>query len=287
MDTMETQEISAGDIILYHSDSLLANLIRFFDGTEVNHASVCIGDGKVVEAVGAGIKCNTIRGSIRDAEYGIVRRMKTDPGTMQPVVDKANWYLQIGNRYGYEQLVLLAILGLTRKLQVNNYLSWLLRKIFDQAADILMKQGDRQPMICSEFVYRCYDEALPVAHDPYCLDIAPFPGLMRDAIKGARGSRKAPESSTFIVTAFLFGLVMLPAPGPFCPIFCPGHRGKEAKERFLPKRSGWLRCRSMILPATILKKLKSQRHVPWNWRLLSEVPNCFKAYMNSANLFML
>jgi hypothetical protein len=36
-------------------------LIRFFDGTEVNHASVCIGDGKVVEAVGAGIKCNTIR----------------------------------------------------------------------------------------------------------------------------------------------------------------------------------------------------------------------------------
>ncbi len=195
MNTIEMKEISAGDIILYHSNSLLAKLIQFFDGTEVNHASVCIGGGKVVEALGSGVKCNTIRKSIRDNDYVIVRRMKTDPGTMQPVVDKANWYLQLGNRYGYEQLVLLAILGLTRKLQVNNYLSWLLRKIFDQAADILMKQGDRQPMICSEFVYRCYDEALPVAHDPYCLDIAPLPGLTRDAIQGTRGSKTAPESS--------------------------------------------------------------------------------------------
>lgn len=259
MNTMGMQELSAGDIILYHSNSLLANLIQFFDGTEVNHASVCIGDGKVVEAVGAGIKCNTIRGSIRDAEYVIVRRMKTDPGTMQPVVDKANWYLQIGNRYGYEQLVLLAILGLTRKLQVNNYLSWLLRKIFDQAADILMKQGDRQPMICSEFVYRCYDEALPVAHDPYCLDIALFPGLMRDAIKGVRGSKKAPESGNIHRDSLLVWACNFAGSRSFLSDFLSQSSGKRSQRALSAEEKRMAKMSIDDLASNYLKEVKKPK----------------------------
>ena len=47
---------------------------------------------------------------------------------MEPVVNKAEDYLSIGNRYGFEQIFLLAFLGLTRKLHVDQYLEWLLRK---------------------------------------------------------------------------------------------------------------------------------------------------------------
>jgi hypothetical protein len=185
MNDIKIKEISAGDVILYHGSGLLSRLIRFFDGTEVNHAAVCIGDGKVGEALSGGLTTRTVQESIRDDDYVIVRRLKTDPGTMQPVVDKAGHYLALGNRYGYEQLVLLALLGLTRKLDVNETLAWLLRSILDQAADLLMKQGERQPMICSEFVYRCYNEALPAAHDPYALDITPFSAPTRGPVSGA------------------------------------------------------------------------------------------------------
>ena len=186
MNTISVKDIVDGDILLYHGNSLLAELIRFFDGTDVNHASICIGNGKVGEALGHGLTTNAIPDSIKNDEYVIVKRLKTNPGTMKPVVDRAKYYLSIGNRYGFEQLVLLALLGLTRKIQVNKYLSWLLRKILDQAADWLMAHGDRQPMICSEFVYRCYDEALPAAHDPYSLDITPFPPMDRSALAGAK-----------------------------------------------------------------------------------------------------
>ena len=163
------------DVILYHGNTLLAEAIRFFDGTDVNHASLYIGGEKVGEALGNGLQERSLKESIKDNEYVILRRLKSHPGTMNPVLDKAKAYISTGNRYGYEQIVLLAFLGFTRKLRVNAYLKWLLRRVLDEATDLLMKRGDRQPMICSEFVYRCYNEALSSSIDPYSLDINPFP----------------------------------------------------------------------------------------------------------------
>ena len=197
MEKITKKEIIAGDIILYHGNSLLAKLIQFFDGTEMNHAAIFLGEGMVGEALAGGLTKQTLDKSIKDDEYVIIRRLKTDPGTMEPVANKAEDYLSIGNRYGYEQIFLLAFLGLTRKLHVNQYLEWLLRKILDKAADWLMKQGDRQPMICSEFAYRCYDEALPVAHDPYSLDIDPFPGTIQGDISGMKSFPTAVRKRNF------------------------------------------------------------------------------------------
>jgi hypothetical protein len=196
MDPITAKEAVAGDILLYHGDSLISKLIRFFDGTEVNHAGICIGEGRVGEALAKGLTRNNIDGGIHGPEYIIMRRLKTNPGTLQPVIDKAEYYLNIGNRYAYEQILLLAFLGLSRKLRVNPYLKWLLRKLLDQAADWLTGNGDRQPMICSEFVYRCYNEALPTEHDPYSLNIEPFPVVVPGRTRGARATtRAAPHSN--------------------------------------------------------------------------------------------
>jgi hypothetical protein len=175
MDRITVKETVAGDVLLYHGNSLLSKLIRFFDGTVVNHAAICIGEGRLGEAQAKGLAQTDIEGKIKKPEYIIVRRLKVATGTMQPVIDKAEYYLNVGNRYAFAQIVLLAFLGLSRKLQVNNYLTWLLRKILDEAADWITANGDKQPMICSEFVYRCYDEALPAEHDLYSLNIEKLP----------------------------------------------------------------------------------------------------------------
>ena len=186
MDVITKNDFAAGDVVLYHGTAVISRLIRLFDGTEVNHAAVYLGDGTLGEAIGKGLSRQTVPTSLAQSEYVIVRRLKTDPGTMLPVLDKATTYLANGNRYGYEQIVLLAFLGLTRKLAVNGTLRWLLRKLFDEASSWLMQHGDRQPMICSEFVYRCYDEARPAAHDPYALDINPFPASIGTGAPGSR-----------------------------------------------------------------------------------------------------
>jgi hypothetical protein len=175
MERLDPKDLLPGDVLLYHGRSLLARLIRFFDGTEVNHAALFLGKGKVGEALARGLTRQTLKKSMGDDAYVVVRRLKTLPETMEPVVRKGEAYLDLGNRYAFDQLLLLAFLGLTRKLPVNPYLKGLLRKIFDRAASWLTAQGQRQPMICSEFVYRCYDEALPTTQDPYSLEICPLP----------------------------------------------------------------------------------------------------------------
>jgi hypothetical protein len=188
MDTIEITDLQDGDVMLYHGNSWLAKAIRFFDGQEVNHAGLYVGGLKVDEALAGGLTERGLQESIKDDEFIIIKRLKSHPGTMTPVLDKAKAYITNGNRYGYEQIVLLAFLALTRKLHVNRYLKWLLRKVLDDAADLLMAQGERQPMICSEFVYRCYDEALPTSTDPYSLEINPL------TVKTRISGKKPPQA---------------------------------------------------------------------------------------------
>ena len=192
MDKIGGNDLRDGDVMLYNGNSWISKAIRFMDGTEVNHAALYLGEGRVAEAIAKGVTKRTFETSTEDSRYVIIRRLSTQPETMRPVLEKAQAYLGFGNRYGYEQIVLLAFLGITRKLPVNVYLKWLLRKVLDRAADLLLASGDRQPMICSEFVYRCFDEALPASTDPYTLRINAFPLPGIDAGTRDRGDARAP-----------------------------------------------------------------------------------------------
>jgi hypothetical protein len=68
----------------------------------------------------------------------------------------------------------LAVILLTRKINLD---SPVLRRIavgvFERANEFVnyMHDRGREPMICSEFVFRAYDEALPADIDPYSLEI--------------------------------------------------------------------------------------------------------------------
>lgn len=194
-DLLSRNALQAGDVLLYRGDGLLAKLIRFFDGTEVNHAGLYLGNAQVGEAVAEGVKARSLDVSISGHSLVVVRRLTTTPPTMQPVVDRGSAYIAEGQRYAYEQLLLLAFLALTRKLKVTPILNLLLRKLLDAAAAGLAKltSGGRQPMICSEFAYRCYDEALPQPVDVYSLQIGEMMVLA------------PPEASS---TAFAFGLAV-------------------------------------------------------------------------------
>jgi hypothetical protein len=118
---------------------------------------------------------------------------------MDPVLGVAEKYVDQGNRYGYGQILLVAAVCLTRKL---NWDSWLLRRIargvFHASAALLdaFRQEGKEPMICSEFVFRAYDEALPEKDDPYSLAIeSQADGRLKRGFSLLKRRRREPERS--------------------------------------------------------------------------------------------
>ncbi|MEL7640958.1 MAG: hypothetical protein AAGU21_15075 [Solidesulfovibrio sp.] len=193
MAMIETKDLKAGDVLLFRGDSLLGRLIRFFDGKPVNHAGLYLGNGQVGEALGQGVVKTDLAESIK-GDHVFAYRLKATPPGMEPVLAVADTVLAEGHRYAYEGILLLALLATTRKITLTPVLSVLLRGILDKAASFLANltaQG-QQPMICSEFVFRSYDEALPAPVDAYTLEILgrAYPGGMTGLGLAAPGAAR-------------------------------------------------------------------------------------------------
>jgi hypothetical protein len=167
---IKLDDLVPGDVLLYKGTSFISRAIQFFDGTDFSHAALYLGDGMVGEAIASGLKRRSYEEGAGD-NWVEAYRLKDVVPTMDPVLDKAKAYLDQGNRYGYEQLLLLALLCLTRKLRFSPTLRRLVRTALDAAAAIVsrMMSEDREPIICSEFVYRAYDEAMPASDDIYSI----------------------------------------------------------------------------------------------------------------------
>ena len=170
---MDTAKLKDGDICLYHGKGWISKMIRLVDGTVMNHASIYVGNNEVIEAEGGKnrIGKNTMEESISGSEWIKVYRLIERPDDMDPVVDKANWYFGQSNRYGYEQILLLAMLVLIRKPKKGIIFKYLAKIVLERAAAILLKltEGGKEVLICSELVYRSYNEAHEGISDPYSL----------------------------------------------------------------------------------------------------------------------
>jgi hypothetical protein len=199
------ESLSAGDIFLYRTTSMMGRAIRLLDGTEVSHAALYLGD-EVAEALfRPGLVQRPIEESIdkKDTNWVAVMQMRPVPGPMTPVLQVAQNYLDQGNRYGYEQILLLAGICLTRKLDIDNpLLRRMVQTAMRKAVDLIDRlHGEgKEPMICSEFVFRTYDEAQPEPDDPYSLEILSQAGTPRRFFsrfrqrRGRYGAPAQPES---------------------------------------------------------------------------------------------
>jgi hypothetical protein len=166
--TIPVAQLMPGDVLLYRGKGLISDAIRFIDRSEVSHAGLFLGrhgeQGRTVgEAIRDGVVRRELPKSIEHAEWVESRRLKEAPGSLDPVLDRAAYYLQRGERYAFEQILLLALLCMTRNLTGSSVLGRLIRETLDAASAFLLQlfSTGREPMICSEFVFRCYREALP------------------------------------------------------------------------------------------------------------------------------
>jgi hypothetical protein len=165
---IQPHELQLGDVLLYSSRSLLSRLIKLFDGGDYNHSALYDGQ-QVAESVEDGITARSLSDSTTGFDYVDVFRFRSDNGARlgdeelpaDPVKARIDHYLANRERYAYEQLILLGVLAATRQIPLSPYLSMVLRVFLESAADRVASivAVGREPMICSEFVYRCYQEA--------------------------------------------------------------------------------------------------------------------------------
>ena len=165
-------QLMPGDVLLYRGKGLISDAIRFIDRSEVSHSGLFLGrygeQGRTVgEAIREGVIRRELPKSIEHAEWVESRRLKEAPSSLDPVLERAAHYLKRGERYAFEQILLLAFLCMTRNLTGSSVLGRLIRETLDAASAFLLQlfNTGREPMICSEFVVRCYREALPGSVD--------------------------------------------------------------------------------------------------------------------------
>lgn len=173
--SISADSLVAGDVLLYRANSPISWMIRKLDGTPVSHAALYMGRDRVAEALmKPGLIERSIGESVAGCDWVDVRRLCEDQTPMDPVLGIANEYLAQGNRYAYEQILLLAGICLTRKFDTDNpLLRRIVHRAMRHAADILdrLHAENKEPMICSEFVFLCYDRAKPGMDDPYSIEI--------------------------------------------------------------------------------------------------------------------
>ncbi|MEU5188994.1 hypothetical protein AB0G83_17855 [Streptomyces klenkii] len=163
--------LKPGDVLLTRGAGWISRAICLLDSSEVSHASLALDRDTVAEAVGEGLRTVSFEQALDEHDLAVGHTLTQAPADMAPVLDVARGYLARGTSYAHQQILLLAVLCVTRRAPMPPGGRRMVRTVLDQAAAAVnsMAERGRQPMICSEFVYRCHLEAHP--QPPYALSI--------------------------------------------------------------------------------------------------------------------
>ncbi|MFX0092059.1 MAG: hypothetical protein ACFFBD_09890 [Candidatus Hodarchaeota archaeon] len=191
------------DVIMCHGDDWLAKLIQTLDGYLYTHAALYVGDGKVAHVMMGGIGQTDFDRLSEEVYVDAYRfnkhghRLGDKGWSYQPIIDTANKYVSEGLHYAWDHLILTGFLVLTRKIPLDPFAKKWLRIILDHGAEVIFKILDegKTPMVCTEFVYRCFHDA--IKDGKYTLEIA---GLSPDTLEEIRKPAVVTESPRTMAT---------------------------------------------------------------------------------------
>jgi hypothetical protein len=171
MDSLTFLDLHPGDILLCKGEGWLSDLIVLFDEGPYSHAAfyagVINGEHFVIQATERGMLCCPIKSLEQEAFTDVFRFNKnkhqigSEGYPYDPIYKVGNGYVEAGTKYAFSHLVMLAMLAVTRDIQLDPTTRKILRIVLDNAAAYIFQLIDegKTPLICSELVYRCFDEA--------------------------------------------------------------------------------------------------------------------------------
>jgi hypothetical protein len=168
---LEMDEVKAGDVLLSYGDGWISDVIRLVDGGDYSHAAFFDGD-KIVEAGLRGVVGTLLEKEVEAQKYVDVFRFKSDDGEpfsspgwpVEPVVQRAHYYLNKGTKYADNQLYLVGVLIVIRKLPYSRVDKAVLRAIIAMVFKLfkrIFEGKETKSVVCSELVYRSFYEANP------------------------------------------------------------------------------------------------------------------------------
>lgn len=154
-------ELRPGDVLLFHGHGALSWAIRRFDESDVDHAAIVLDPETAAMATVSGLQRVPIGPEIDANAFTYVCRTARDVNT-EPVAATARSLMDLHDLSVHEHILLLGMLGMTRRLPIREpMLRALLRRLLDLAAEMAetLALSGRQLMAASEFVYRSCEQA--------------------------------------------------------------------------------------------------------------------------------
>ncbi|GAA4355077.1 hypothetical protein [Kangiella marina] len=169
---MDVRDLQAGDVLLFspEEDSWISKAITWLTDAPVSHAAMTYQiPTKMVEETPPAVRVAeaTMRFPGRTVH---VMRLNKPIDDFKPVMDVAAQYLNGEAPYAMNNLYLLGILLLYKKFTPSDTTQRVILRILKRLTEKLLdainqhKYPDKHPMVCSQFVFECYQEAGKAFH---------------------------------------------------------------------------------------------------------------------------
>lgn len=164
---MNVDDLNPGDILLFSGEkgSFISEAIMFLTGAPVSHAAMTYQpNSSIIEESPPAVQTNSASERFKGRKITV---MRLDPpqADYDPVLAAAKGYLNDREPYAFSNLYLVGILLIYKKFTPNTLTQKITIKILKKlTAEILSfynkhKNPEKLPMVCSQFVYQCYDDA--------------------------------------------------------------------------------------------------------------------------------
>ena len=112
---VDVSTLETGDILLSAGKGVTTYGVELFTASPVSHAALYVGQGEIIEAVGAGVRRRSLQTSLEeDAVVVVFRTQALQPEQAQRIVEFAE--AQVGKKYNHVGVLLHAPFSLERRL---------------------------------------------------------------------------------------------------------------------------------------------------------------------------
>ncbi len=147
-----------GDVVMFQGKGWVPWAIRRFDECDVDRTAIVVDPETVVSTTVSGVRLAPLKAGLAQSVFADVRR-PTRTTDIAPVVSAARRFATDGPNWVHEPVVMLAMLGLMRRLPLHEAtLRQLLVAVLDRAATVVSRLavGEARLISDAEFVRRCY-----------------------------------------------------------------------------------------------------------------------------------
>lgn len=173
MMNLDIDQLQPADILLFsglkknaEEKDWISTAIMFLTNSEVTHAALYRDLGEIIEETPPRVQTYKLNSDKRCQGRKIyVNRFNSQHFIPAPVINAATMYLNESQPYAFNNLYLLGMILLYKKFTPNILTKRVMIKIYKLLASQLIdymnqhKSPGKLPMVCSQFVFQCYEDA--------------------------------------------------------------------------------------------------------------------------------